>query len=69
MNVESAEKAAKLVSERFPNVKAIAWKADVSKESEVEAAVKKAVEEFGRLDVMVCCIVSPSVAVDYRNDA
>ncbi|TEB35334.1 short-chain dehydrogenase [Coprinellus micaceus] len=52
VNIENAEKAAKLVSERFPNVKAIAWKADVSKENEVEAAVKKAVEEFGRLDVV-----------------
>ncbi|KAJ3540576.1 hypothetical protein NMY22_g4237 [Coprinellus aureogranulatus] len=52
VNIDAAEKAAKLVSDRFPNVKAIAWKADVSKESEVEAAVKKAVQEFGRLDVM-----------------
>lgn len=53
MNLEAAEKVVKIVSERFPNVKAIAWRADVSKESEVEAAVKKAVGEFGRLDVMV----------------
>ncbi len=53
MNLEAAEKAAKLVAERFPNVKALAVKADVSKEADIKAAVDKAVETFGRLDVMV----------------
>ncbi|THG94689.1 hypothetical protein EW026_g6824, partial [Hermanssonia centrifuga] len=52
VNLEAAEKAAKLVAERFPNVKALAVKADVSKEADIKAAVDKAVETFGRLDVM-----------------
>jgi NAD(P)-dependent dehydrogenase (short-subunit alcohol dehydrogenase family) len=53
VNLPNAEKAASLISERFPNVKAIPFKADVSKESEVEAAIALAVKEFGRLDIMV----------------
>lgn len=42
------------MSERNPNIKAAALKADVSKEADIKAAVDKAVELFGRLDVMVC---------------
>jgi enoyl-[acyl-carrier-protein] reductase (NADH) len=53
VNFENAQKAAKIVSERSPNVKAIPFKADVSKEAEVKASVDKALEEFGRLDIMV----------------
>ena len=53
VNIDAAEKAAKLVAERAPNVGAVAFKADVSKEDEVKAAVDKAVEAFGRLDVVV----------------
>lgn len=53
VNLEAAEKTLKLVNERYPNVKASAVKADVSKEADVKAAVDKAVELFGRLDVMV----------------
>jgi NAD(P)-dependent dehydrogenase (short-subunit alcohol dehydrogenase family) len=52
VNQSAAEKGAKIISERYPNVKAIAFKADVSVEAEVKAAVDKAVKEFGRLDVM-----------------
>jgi len=52
VNFAAAEKAAKLVQERSPNTRAIPFKADVSKEAEVEAAVQLAVKEFGRLDVM-----------------
>ncbi|KAH6915451.1 short-chain dehydrogenase [Coprinopsis sp. MPI-PUGE-AT-0042] len=52
VNFENAQKAAKIVSERSPNVKAIPFKADVSKEAEVKGSVDKAVEEFGRLDIM-----------------
>ena len=59
VNIDAAEKAAKLVSQRSPNIKALAFKADVSKEDEVKAAVDKAVAEFGRLDVMVCSSYSP----------
>ena len=53
VNLDNAQKAAKLISERFPNIEAVPFKADVSKEAEVEASVALAVKEFGRLDVMV----------------
>ncbi|VDC02575.1 unnamed protein product [Peniophora sp. CBMAI 1063] len=52
INLEAAEKVATLISSRFPNVKAIATKADVGKEEDIKAAVDKAVSEFGRLDVL-----------------
>ena len=53
MNVAAVEKAAKAVAERFPEVKSAWIRADVSKEADIKAAVDKAVELFGRLDVMV----------------
>ncbi len=57
INIDACQKTADLVNERFkdaqPPVKAIAMKCDVSKEDEVAAIVKRAVDEFGRLDVMV----------------
>lgn len=53
INLAAAEKAVALVQQRFPNVKAAAIKADVGKEADVKAAVDKAVELFGRLDIMV----------------
>ncbi|KAJ3565801.1 hypothetical protein NP233_g7410 [Leucocoprinus birnbaumii] len=52
INPAGVEKGASLITERFPNVKAIATKADVGKEADVKAAVDLAVKEFGRLDVM-----------------
>lgn len=52
INFEAAEKAAALISKKSPNVKAIAVKADVGKEEDIKAAVDKAVQEFGRLDVI-----------------
>ncbi|KAI0068962.1 short-chain dehydrogenase [Artomyces pyxidatus] len=52
VNLEAAKKAANRVLEKYPNVKAIAFKADVGKEEEVKAAVDTAVKEFGRLDIM-----------------
>ena len=42
-----------MIAARFPNTKAFAIKADVGVEKDVKAAVDKAVEAFGRLDVMV----------------
>ena len=53
VNLPAAEKALALIQERFPNIKAAALKADVGKEADVKAAVDKAVELFGRLDIMV----------------
>ena len=61
VNIDAVEKAAKLVSERNPNIKAVAFRADVSKGADVKAAVDKAVELFGRLDVMVRCWCSFSL--------
>ncbi|KAH9482430.1 putative oxidoreductase YxbG [Psilocybe cubensis] len=53
INLNNAQKGAAIIAERYPNVKALATKADVGKEVDVKAAVEKAVKEFGRLDVMV----------------
>ncbi len=53
INLDAAEKTAKIIASKHPNVKAVATKADVGKEADVKAAVDKAVQEFGRLDVMV----------------
>lgn len=53
INLADAEKVVKIISERYPNVKALATKADVGKEAEVRAAVDLAVQLFGRLDIMV----------------
>lgn len=53
VNLAAAEKAAALVAQRSPGVQAVAVRADVSKEAEVQAAVERAVALFGRLDVMV----------------
>ncbi|KAJ7781547.1 hypothetical protein B0H16DRAFT_624052 [Mycena metata] len=52
INLDGAEKGAALIAKRFPNVKALATKADVGKEDDIKAAVDLAVKEFGRLDVM-----------------
>lgn len=53
INLEAVEKAAALVTEKYPNIKAIATKADVGKEADIKATVDLAVKEFGRLDIMV----------------
>jgi NAD(P)-dependent dehydrogenase (short-subunit alcohol dehydrogenase family) len=53
ISLEGAQKGAKIIAERYPNVKAIAAKTDVGKEADVKAAVDLAVKEFGRLDIMV----------------
>jgi NAD(P)-dependent dehydrogenase (short-subunit alcohol dehydrogenase family) len=52
INLEAAEKGVAVIVTRFPNIKALAIKANVGSENDVKAAVDKAVEEFGRLDVM-----------------
>ncbi|KAJ7591360.1 hypothetical protein C8J56DRAFT_935315 [Mycena floridula] len=52
INLEAAEKGAAIITKRFPNINAIAQKADVGKEDDIKAAVDKAVKEFGRLDIM-----------------
>ncbi|ESK93712.1 short-chain dehydrogenase [Moniliophthora roreri MCA 2997] len=52
INLQGAQKGADLIAQRYPNVKALALKCDVSKEEEIKNAVDTAVKEFGRLDVM-----------------
>ena len=68
VNIDAAEKARKLLVEKYPNAKAIAVKADVSKEDDVKSAVEQTVKEFGRLDVMVCrvhpCVI---IGIDERE--
>ena len=58
INHEAILKAAALVKERFPTSEAIGLKCDVSKEDEVKALVQGAVDEFGRLDVLVSYLLS-----------
>ncbi|KAF9008774.1 hypothetical protein BDQ17DRAFT_1348906 [Cyathus striatus] len=52
INLAGAEKGVEIIKSRYPNVKAIAVKTDVGKESDVKAAIDLAVKEFGRLDVV-----------------
>ena len=54
INLEAAQRTVDLIAKHCEgSKKAIAVKADVSKEEEVKEMVKKAVEEFGRLDVVL----------------
>ncbi|KAH9045618.1 hypothetical protein EDB85DRAFT_1907612 [Lactarius pseudohatsudake] len=52
INLEAAERTAKIVNQKHPNVRALAVKADVGIEAEIQAAVDTAKKEFGRLDIM-----------------
>lgn len=47
------QKTHKLIGERYPNVKSLPIKADVSKEASVKDMVDQTVAAFGRLDIMV----------------
>jgi NAD(P)-dependent dehydrogenase (short-subunit alcohol dehydrogenase family) len=51
-NLNEAESAAARIATDFGR-KAIGFKADVAKEAEVDAMMAKALEEFGRVDVLV----------------
>ncbi|KAH9050010.1 hypothetical protein EDB84DRAFT_720325 [Lactarius hengduanensis] len=52
VNLEAAERTAKIVNQKHPNVRALVVKADVGIEAEIQAAVDTAKKEFGRLDIM-----------------
>lgn len=52
VNEDAVKKAAELVKKEFPASEAEGIKCDVSKEAEVKACVEKAVQKWGRLDVM-----------------
>ena len=58
INEEAILKAAELVKSRYPTSEAIGLKCDVSKEPEVKALVQGAVDQFGRLDVLVSRFVT-----------
>lgn len=59
INLAAAEKAVGFIVSQSPSVKAIPFKVDIGKESEVKELVDKAVGTFGRLDVMVSSQESP----------
>ncbi|WRT66857.1 uncharacterized protein IL334_003820 [Kwoniella shivajii] len=52
INPTSVEEAAIKINKKFPTAKTISTKCDVSKEQDIKQMVDKAVEEFGRLDVI-----------------
>lgn len=53
INLQAVQGAADLINSRYHKAHAIAVRCDVSKEAEVKAVVERAVDHFGRLDVMV----------------
>jgi hypothetical protein len=53
INKAAADRAVELIAQMEGAHKAIAVVADVGKEADIKAMVAKAVEEFGRLDVML----------------
>jgi NAD(P)-dependent dehydrogenase (short-subunit alcohol dehydrogenase family) len=53
INLAAVEKAVGFIASQSPNVTAIAFKVDIGKENDVKELVDKAVDTFGRLDVMV----------------
>ena len=67
INLPAAQKGAAIILERYPNVKAIAIKADVGKESDIKAAADQAVKTFGRLDIMVNRVFYTSVIFSHLH--
>jgi NAD(P)-dependent dehydrogenase (short-subunit alcohol dehydrogenase family) len=63
INLEGAKRGATLIKERYPEIKAVAIRADVGKEEDVKNAVDTAVREFGRLDVMVSNLYPTAVMI------
>lgn len=53
INLQAAQETVDLIAKDPAARKAIAVLADVGKEEQIKALVGKAVEEFGRLDVML----------------
>lgn len=53
INESGVQKAAELVLKHFPGSEAEGIKCDVSKEADVKAMADRAVEKWGRLDVLV----------------
>lgn len=53
INESAVLKAAEIVRQQFPSSEAEGIKCDVSKEADVKAMIDRAVEKWGRLDVLV----------------
>ncbi|KAF2012446.1 NAD(P)-binding protein [Aaosphaeria arxii CBS 175.79] len=53
LNLEWAQKTAEIVSSQPNRAKAIPVQADVTKAADCDAAVQKALDEFGRLDILI----------------
>jgi len=73
INLTAAEHTQQIIATQYPNVKAIAVRADVAKEADVKSLVDRTVQEMGRLDIMVCeqCTVHdievPFLAPQFNN--
>jgi sorbitol-6-phosphate 2-dehydrogenase len=53
INLDKAQETASLIETTVDNAKAIAVKVDVTDEAQVEAMVNKAVETYGRVDILI----------------
>ena len=53
INIEAAQRVTEIIKQKYPDAKVLAIRADVGQEADVKAAVDTAVNQFGRLDIMV----------------
>lgn len=53
INAQAATRAVELIAKGEGNLKALAVVTDVGKEADIKELVRKTVEEFGRLDVIL----------------
>ncbi|KAI4613311.1 uncharacterized protein J4E88_006224 [Alternaria novae-zelandiae] len=72
LNMDWAQKTAEMAASKPHRGKAIAIQADVTRASDCEAAVDKAMQEFGKLDILVNNVGvsgAPGTAVDVDMEA
>ncbi|KAI4653171.1 uncharacterized protein J4E79_008684 [Alternaria viburni] len=72
LNTEWAQKTAEMAASKPHRGRAIAIQADVTKASDCEAVVAKAIQEFGKLDILVNNVGvsgAPGTAVDVDMEA
>jgi len=72
LNLEWAQRTAEMITSKPDRGKAVPLKSDVTKAADCEAAVVAAMEEFGRLDVLVNNVGiggAPGTAVDVDMEA
>ena len=53
VNIEAAQRVTEIIKQKYPDAKVLAIRAGVGQEADVKAAVDTAVNQFGRLDIMV----------------